>query len=235
VADREPVTRERQEIDRVEWLGRRIAETLGNLDRSSQGDCELLISRLVQFELLLRDAERSASWNPTSPVPDREARIHRVRERARLARAALADAIENAALDEFAESARIHLGLVADDPNSATLEIPEPNASVRTRCLGSPSFFLGEQAGKKGTPAIVGRPVPSQRLLARPWDGLLWLLGLVSASFAARVAVKMAGRFSWLGPASLTVALVVLTIGFGPLALVAGVTMAGLGWFMQVS
>ena len=59
-----------------------LAGSLGNLDRSSQRDCEALVSGLVQFELLLRDAERSALWNPTAPMTYRDVRIGRLQERA---------------------------------------------------------------------------------------------------------------------------------------------------------
>ncbi len=140
----ELIPRERQAISRLEWQGRGIIDVLGKLDRSSQRECEALVSSLVQFELLKRDAERSARWNMTSPVSYRDVRIARLEERVRIANRALADALHNAALDEFAESARIHVGLVDDDPNSSTLEIPEPNTNVRIRRLGRPRYFQGE-------------------------------------------------------------------------------------------
>ena len=65
---------------------------------------------------LKRDAQRSAHWNLTSPLAYRDLRIARLEERVKIASQALADALRNAALDEFAESARIHVGLVADRP-----------------------------------------------------------------------------------------------------------------------
>jgi hypothetical protein len=231
----ELVPRERLEISRVEWEGKRIAETLGRLDRSSQRDCEALISSLVRFELLLRDAERSALWNVSAPVEYRELRIRRLQERARFARRKLEDAIQNAALDEFAESARIHLGLVADDPDSSTLEIPEPSTQVRIRRIGRPRFFKGETSGKSQAAALVWGTVPQRRPFDRPRDWVLALLGVIAAISTVGLAVKFAERARWLGPASLALALVALAIGLGPLALAAGLALGGLGWVGRAS
>jgi hypothetical protein len=229
----ELVPRERLEIAHVELQGKRIAETLGKLDRSSRRDCEALISALVQFELLVRDAERSALWNPTSPLAYRDVRINRLQERVRIARTSLVDAIRDSALDEFAEAARIHLGLVADDPDSSTLEIPEPSTNVRIRRVGRPRFFQGETGGKGQVPTLVSGTVPRRRPLDRPRDWLLVLLGVIAAALAVGLAVKCAARARWVGAATLAVALLTLAIVVGPLTFAAGVAFGWLGWVVR--
>lgn len=228
------VPRERIEIARVEWQGRRIAETLGNLDRGSRRDCEALISALVQFELQLRDAERSSLWNETSPAAYREARILRLQERGRIARAALADAVKNAALDEFDESARIHLGLIDDDPDSSTLEIPEPGANVRIRRLGLPRYFQGESAGAGGPPSLEWTRVTQPAALDRPWDRAVVVLAVIAAAVAVGFVVRTAPRVRRLGPALLATALVTVAVAAGPLAFAGGLAMSLLGRFGRV-
>ena len=226
----ELVPRERLEIARLEWQGRRITDALGKLDRSSQRECEALVSSLVQFELLKRDAERSARWNLTSPLAYRELRIARLEERVKIASRALADALHNAALDEFAESARIHVGLVADDPNSSTLEIPEPNTNVRIRRLGRPRYFQGESALKDRAPALTWTTVPERRPFDRPLDWALGVLSVIATTLAVAFAVTIAESVRWLGPATLALSLIVLAVAFGPLAFAGGLGMAWLGW-----
>ncbi len=226
----ERVPRERLEIARLEWLGRRINESLGKLDRSDQRDCELLVSSLVQFQLLVRDAERSALWNQTSPPSYRDLRIARLEERVKIAGKALTDALRNAALDEFAESARIHVGLVADDPSSSTLEIPEPNTNVRLRYLGLPQSFQGESAVKDRAPALTWTTVPHHHPFDRPLDWALIALGTLTGTLAVIFAVAIAASVRWLGPAILAIALLVLAFAAGPQALVGGLAMSWLGW-----
>jgi hypothetical protein len=225
----ELVPRERLEIARLEWQGRRITDALGKLDRSSQRECEALVASLVQFELLKRDAQRSARWNLASPLAYRELRIARLEERVDIASRALADALHNAALDEFAESARIHVGLVADDPNSSTLEIPEPSTNVRIRRLGRPHYFQGESGLKDRSPALTWTMVQVHRAFDRPLDWVLGVLGVVATTLVVAFAVTIAESARWLGPAMLALALGAVAIAFGPLACICGFGVAYLG------
>src|SRR5262249_1758736 len=153
---------------------------LRTVDRSSQRAGEALVSDLVQFELLLRDAQRAAFWNLTSPDALRDPRIQRIQERAQIARASLDQALRNASLDEFAEPARIHGGRGAHVPNSATLETPDPAAPVRIRRLGRPHFFQGEPAGGEPAAGLVWEEAPP-RPFARPPHWLVFVLGLALA------------------------------------------------------
>ena len=226
----ESVPRERLEIERVEWQGKRIADSLSKLDRSSLRDCEALISDLVQFELLSRDAERAALWNLTTPPGYRDVHIQRLQERARLAGMGLGDAIRNAALDEFAESARIHLGLVADDPDSSTLEIPEPSTHVRLRRVGHPSFFQSMTTTRGRPLELIWGRVPPRRPFDRPLDRVLVVLGLIAAPLAVGLATTRGERTAWLGPALLGIALIATAAVAGPLGFVAGLALGGLGW-----
>jgi hypothetical protein len=196
-----------------------------------------MIASLVQFELLSRDAERAAHWSVPSPVTYREVYLQRLQERARIARRALAEAIQNAALDEFEESARIHLGLVDDDPNTSPLEIPEPDAGVRIRRLGPPRYFQGESTAADQPLSLSWTTVPTRRSLGRSWALALILPVAIAAMVAVRAAFAsaVAGRLRWLGPASLAAALLVLAIATGPLPFAAGLAMAWLGWAGKVA
>jgi hypothetical protein len=229
------VPRERLEVARLEWQGRRITDALGKLDRSSQRECEALVSSLVQFELLKRDAERTAHWSQTSPHPYRDLRVARLEERVAIASRALSDALRNAALEEFAESARIHVGLVADDPTSSTLDIPEPNTNVRISRIGRPRFFQGESALKDRAPALTWTKVAERGLLDRPLDWALVLLGIIASTLAVAFAVTIAEPARWIGPPTLALALVGLAVAAGPLALAGGMGMAWLGWVARKS
>jgi hypothetical protein len=223
---------ERLEVGRVEWQGKQIAAGLSRLDPNSPRDGAMLVSDLVQFQLLLRDAERSAYWNPTSPLAYRELRISRIEERTRIAESALATALEKYGLEEFAESARIHVGLTADDPDSSTLEIPEPNAIVRVRRSGQPYFFQGDAAepNRTATANLVFATLGTHGLFQRPLDWALFVLVTIAALAAVVVAVRAAEQARWIGPATLAVALLVLGVEAGPMALAAGLAMSWLGY-----
>jgi hypothetical protein len=222
--------RERHAIARLEWQGRRIVASLPTLDRSSHRECEMLVSALVQHELLAREAEQSALWNPTSPLDFRSVRIARLEERIKIARDALNEAVRNAALEEFAESARVHVGLVPDDRSSSTLDAPEPTANVRLRCLGRPRYFQGESTFKDRTPVLTWTTVAEAVLFGRPLEWALLLLGTVACTLAAAFAVEVATRAIWLGAATLAVALVAVAIVTGPLVLATAAILASLGW-----
>jgi hypothetical protein len=229
----EPVPRERLEIARLEWQGRRISDALGKLDRSSQRECEALVSSLVQFELLKRDAERAARWNVSSPAAFHDVRVARLDERVRIASRSLADALGNAALDEFAESARIHVGLVADDPGSSTLEIPEPSTNVRIRRLGRPRYFYfdGDSALNDRESGLSWTTLPERTRFDRPLDWVVGVLCVVASVLVVTFAITIAEPVRWPGPTALAASLIFLAMAFGPLAFAWGFGMAGLGWF----
>jgi hypothetical protein len=224
------VARERLESARLEWQARRIGESLGTLDRGSQRECDALVSSLVQLELLERDARRAALWNQSSPLTYREVRLARLDERIKLARGALGEALHTAGLDEFAESARIHVGLVRDPGGLSTLGVPEPIINVRLRCLGRPRYFQGESTFKDRPPVLTWTTVPERSLFQNPLEWALLLLGTTACALAATFAVAVAARARWLVPMTMTAALVALAVVAGPLALVAGTVMGGLGW-----
>jgi hypothetical protein len=225
---------ERLEVGRVEWQGKQIAAALGRLDPSSPRDGAALVSDLVQFQLLLRDAERSAFWNPTSPLAYRELRISRIEERARIAESALTAALQKCELEEFAESARIHVGLTADDPDSSTLEIPEPNALVRVRRSGQPHFFQGDATEPNRTANLVFAPLVTRGRFQRPLDWVLFVLVTGAVMTTVGLAVRAAERARWIGPATLGVALFVLGVEAGPVALAVGLAMGWLGYAGRV-
>jgi hypothetical protein len=221
---------ERYALSRLEWQARRIVASLTNLDRSSQRECEALVSALVQFAVLARDARRSAVWNPSSPLDFRDVRIARLDERIKIARDALNEAIRNAALEEFAESARIHVGLVPDDPSSPTIEVPEPVTNVRLRNLGRPRFFQRDSTFKDRPPVLTWTAFPQAALFQRPLEWALLLIGTAACTLAATFAVEFASRARWLRALSLAVTLATLAIVAGPLALTGGMGMASIGW-----
>jgi hypothetical protein len=229
----EAVARERLEINRVEWQAKQVSAMLGTLDRGSERACERLVSDLVQFELLERDAERSAFWNMTSPAALREPRIQRAQERVRIARSGLDESLRTAALEEFAESARIHVGLVADDPNTTTLEIPEPTAPVRFRRLGQPRFFQAEPAAGDRSPVLAWMTAARRLPFARPTDWFLLILGLLLLLVLVDRSLTVADRARWVGPTLLTVVLGAVGTLMGPVALGACAAAACLGWLRQ--
>jgi hypothetical protein len=222
--------RERHAISRLEWQGQHVVVSLATLDRSSQRECEALVSALVQHELLMREARRSALWNPSSPLDFRNVRIARMEERIKIARDGLNEAIRNASLEEFAESARVHVGLVPDDPSSSTLEVPEPATNVRLRWLGRPRCFQGESTFKDRTPTLTWTAVPQRVLFGRPLEWALLLVGTVACTLAAAFAVEVAACGPWLAAGTLAVALVTIAIVAGPFALAGGMVTALIGW-----
>ena len=139
----ESITPDDLAIERAAWLERRTIESLDQFDRGSLRDRENLVSALVSFELLLRSAERSVIWNLSGAPGARTERRDRVQERVKSARAALAEKIKAAGLQEFQEEAQVHAGLSPSVGEEPVPEVPEPAPTARVREFGRPYGFSG--------------------------------------------------------------------------------------------
>jgi hypothetical protein len=237
----EPVPRARLELIRLEWHGRRIIDSLGRLDRSSQRACEVLVGNLVQYELLARDAWRAAVHDPSGrassvELPIRAFPLGALEDRLGLSRRSLSDALRDAALEGFAESARVHVGLVADDPETATLEVPEPPASVRLRCLGRPQFFQGRPTTAQAPLSLKLTRESSHTATGHPRHaGPVILLAALLGAAILTGTVVLAERVRRLAPLLLGLVLLLLACAAGPAIVAGGLAMAWLGWAARVT
>jgi hypothetical protein len=226
------VPRERLDLDRADWLTRRTAEGLGRLDRTSLREREGLVSHLVQLGLFMRSALRAAAGDTTSTPTLRALRLRRAQERVENIQRAVSEAIQTAALEEFEQSAQIHLGQVPDDPETTTtLEIPEPAATVRIAHLGKARAFQGETPSEASPVTVVWSPVPPPGFWEREQNRALafTLLGLPLLVLAA----SRAERSVWITSAFLAVALTALALLGGPIPLGTGLAMSALGWLSR--
>ncbi len=217
--------------ERAEWLSRAIREELGKIDRGSLRDRARLMSALVRFELILRSADRAATWDPTHSSQQQEEWAENLRHRLRLIRSTLLEPIENAGLDEFARRVQAHLGNVPEVSENPVAEIPEPEAPVRLQRAGVPHFFFVDStsADRPSLRLQLSVDVHEAESLSTDDDGSLlaaiiapfMVWGLLSDRFRSRMFNRLA-----------TLA-VLLAVGLaaGPLLFVGALVMAALGRF----
>ncbi|WP_406695457.1 hypothetical protein V5E97_30995 [Singulisphaera sp. Ch08] len=224
------VAPDRQDISRAETHGRLIADRLVTIDRSSLLEREALVASLIDFELMLRSAERAAVWESPLSSSTRETELRVIQARVRSARQGLAEAVETAALDELARAARVHLGLAREETTGTTMEIAEPTVSVRLRRLGQPRRFDGELDRSGGPPALLATSKPST------WSsdsdqasGYMW--AAVALPPLVWGLTRRTGRPNNLASVLLlVVTLTVTAIGGGLWIFLPAFFMAGLGW-----
>ncbi|WP_074315495.1 hypothetical protein [Singulisphaera sp. GP187] len=224
------VAPDRQDISRAEKHGRLIADRLATIDRSSLRDRESLVASLVEFELMLRSAERAAVWESPLPSATRETEIRVIQARVQAARHGLAEAVETAALDELARAARVHLGLAREDAAAATPELAEPAVPVRLRRLGQPRRFDGDLDGAGKAPVLVGTSKPSTWLSeSEQAAGFVW--AAVALPPLVWGLTRRTGRSNNLTSVLLLAATLAVTALSGGLGIfLAALFMAGLGW-----
>jgi len=223
------VASDRQDITRAERLGRLIADRLSTIDRSSLRDREALVASLVDFELLLRSAERAAVWESGSPSSTREAEIQLIRLRVSAARRVLSEAVETAALDELTRAAWVHLGFVREDSLAPTPEIPEATVPVRLRRLGQPRRFEGESDGSGQSLAVLASSNPST-WLRDPQQVPTFAWVAIALPPIVWALVRGTGQPSLTGAVLLVLTLAVTAVGAGVWSFLAALLMAGLGW-----
>lgn len=228
------VAADRQDLTRAERLGRWIADQLSAIDRSSWQDRETLVVLLVEFELLLRGAERAAAWEGAGPIPRRDAQIQSIRSRVRAARQALTEAVETAALDELLRASWVHLGLARDDTQAPSVAIPESTMAVRLRRLGQPHRFEGESEGVGAPPPLVGTSSSAT------WgddqsSAIPFYWAALALPPAAWGLMRQTGRPSLTALFALLVTLAIVALSGGLWPFLAALVMAGLGWLSPES
>jgi hypothetical protein len=230
----EPAAMARLEMARADWLARTIRERVTGLDRSAGRDHQRLISMLVDHELALRSAERSARSNdPALRWPGTD-RAPQDTERIRSGRLALVELIQSARLSADLEAARTYLGESTNSGrrSSPPLGIPEPIDLSRIRCFGRPTTLMGVMPGTSEL-----SPAPVLTIKTGAWDGsskthqgphrLVVVLVLVLAIILATMFLSVFRGAS--------LALLLLTLGLagyagGPALLVASLALAAMSW-----
>jgi hypothetical protein len=222
----QPSSADQVELEKAKWNARDTAGSLQGFDRSSRRDGENLVASLIRSEMLLRQAERAAGLAPGGSSARRQEAVGRVKASADAIRADLSGAVLNAALDEFARSARAHLGTDPDGTSEAAVPTPDPALPVNVRGVGVPHPFQGTTRPDAAGPWLVCSPgaVGAER----PWRLALAALGLAMPALSWWVARRT--RWSPWAAGTLLAALLALTTAWaGPGGLLAGLGLAVLG------
>ncbi len=201
---------ERMDIERARWNSIRAQTYLKAFDRSSRRAGENLVATLVAFELGLRQAERSASWDLSATPAERASRAARARVVSDQLRLRLASALRDAGLEDYQASALFHVGLTSGETSETVDPGLEPAPSVQVRPLGVPFTFLGELRQDRQEPWIAWKKTPA----APPADAA-WILGLFLLTLAAPA---MAFGLTRITHASRWSRLVALGFGLGAIA-----------------
>jgi|GEM_PF-1275651 len=223
----------RIDLEEARWLATEISGTLPAFDRSSRRDAEELVSNLVRFESLLRLAERAAAFERSSASTSRGMGEEQMRFATQRLRAQVAESVRNAALDEYMDAARVHLGLAPQTPSTDTVPTPDVTSPVQVRAIGRPHGFLGEQRGPGGkAPPITWTPGAVSNAGERVW---LWALVALAASapVLAWLATRSERAVRPLGRVALIAGLATLGFWSGPTWLAVGFGFAVLGRFAK--
>lgn len=183
----EPATMARLALVRAERQARSIREIVARPDRASARVRDRLVGLLIQFELNLRAASRSARHDATAASPPAAAReiLAKVAE----SRADVIQAVRSADLADLAASARAYLGPEQRDEGSEPESEPEPAAAGGARPRGA-----------------IAEPVPPCRI--RGFGRPLALLGSVKGPddpSAVRPALTLVVQRAWWSPAAAAV------------------------------
>jgi len=223
------VAADRQLIAHAERFAQWLIERIASFDRSSSQDRDALIASMVDFELMLRSAERAAVWR-LPPSTSRDLEVQTIRVRIRAARQSMTEAIETAGLDELARTVRTHIGLVPDDPEMPVAELSEPVTPLRLPHLGRPRHFDGEADGKPNgsAPAILTQTLRTEQAASsQPSPVLAWLaIGLPPIVWWLLTHLSRPG----VGPSLVLSAMLGLALlTGGPLVFLGAALMTGLG------
>jgi hypothetical protein len=153
----------------------------------------------------------------------REDAISRTRLATQKVRQRIDEALRNAALEDYATSARVHLGLAPAGPTPPVPPTPDPTASDPVRPLGRPHEFVGEAPGRLVWTSLDDAGAPER--------GVVW--GLAGVAALATVVAGLIGwnpgAPRWVGRAALAAVLTLAAVLAGPLGLAAGLGTALLG------
>ena len=214
---------EASEVDLLEGDGRALAEGLGEVDRGSSRDRADLVASLIGFELSARGVERAVSWGPLDRSPGAAEAHRRVLGRLREARAALAESLATAGLDDLGAEARAGVGLA---PSAAPAAVPAEPGQLRR--LGRPRHFRSEnRAANASTPRFAMPEAPAPWRRADAWA--LLTAGLVAVPLAIILACRGVRplQLALLAP---SVALAAWALGVEPSSLAVLLLAAALGW-----
>jgi hypothetical protein len=231
ISSRLPATSADQvDLEKASWLARETAGMLAALDRNALRDVEDLVAALIRIELLLRQAERAAAFDPLVAPGQREDRISRSGLAANRLRALLSEALHKEALDEFATAARTYLGLGSGSETTVSVAVPTPESStgVHVRPIGRPHAFQGDLGGVDRAEALVWSRTPGPEGAERPW-----IVGLVVLTLAipllSWLLARRPGGSPRIAQAALAAGLALVGFWAGSGWLLAGLGLAGLG------
>jgi hypothetical protein len=226
------VSHTRIELERTEWLARRIAARLNAIDRSSARDRNELVADLTRFELQARSATRSAWFLALERGGPSSQDYQQSMERIGAMRQHVADAMRTSGLSEWLRDAQARVGQLAD---ASAVEPSGPiEPGPRLRRLGEPHYFHSESLAAGRCPQIVVTPKsqPAAWQTARPW--LLTLLGMAT-SLVAYGAVARGTRAWLMGTLTAAIAAILFAIGFlSPIAAAGALGLLVLGRFVRV-
>ena len=226
----EPVPMARLEMARADWFARSIGDVITKIDRSSGRDHERLVSLLINHEIALRSAERSARWSAAGGTGTRNDRAEQDSEMIQSARRDRMETIRRAGLDDDLTSSQRYLGQSPANPTRPLVGVPEPNEPDRIRFFGRPSTLIGVIPG-------IDEPSSGNSLILEDRDSegtrdstrnpviltLSLLLGIALLTTASR-------RNPWINGFALAMALGVVGSVGGPLILAGGLGIAAIGW-----
>lgn len=216
------------DVERAEWLAKRILETLGSFDRSSSADQTRLLAGLVRFEVVARSATRAmnraggvASAGAVDEAESLSVRLAATRQN-------LTEAIQAAGLEDYLRSAEARVGIGMKDPLENLSDITGVGSSVRVPRLGRAAWFRTTSSREGTALRLTTRPRSRQSVWANPQ---LWAatLGGIAVLFAVPLSFRRITRpsasLTWLLAAA---TLLVATLA-GPIAGGLALVMFGLG------
>jgi hypothetical protein len=224
----EPAAMARLEMARADWLARSIGDFITKIDRSSGRDHERLVSLLINHEMALRTAERSARWSDSTG-----AKIDRIEQDSKLilaARGDMAETIRKSGLDDDLTSASNYLGQAPSNPNRPLAGVPEPNEPDRIRFFGRPFTLIGVMPGVDEPPSQ--NPLALVHATAEDTWTSSRILAIVAMSLLLGIALVTTAipRNPWIDALALVMPLGILGYVGGPLILAGGLSIAAIGW-----
>ena len=227
----ERVSMARYDLARVDALARSTREFLPRLDRSSARDHEKLVSMLINQEMILREADRSAILSPKLDGPPAAGQALREAERVELARAEWLQTTAGLGLDADVAAARSYLGLAPDHAPQPRAGAPDTSPPERIPTIGKPTTLTGtipglDQPSNTPPPTIEIRSTGLSPGLA----GFLRLLPPLCALGAILILASSASPRPLRRRIALLLALALAAWTAGPIALAAAASWSTIAW-----
>lgn len=227
----ERVSVARYDLARADALARSTREFLPRLDRSSVRDHEKLVSMLINQEMILREADRSATLSPRFDGAPAETRALREAERVELARVEWAETTRGLGLSADLAAARSYLGLTLENAAQPRSGAPEQSPAERIPTIGRSITFTGaipglDQPTNSRPLSIEFRPPAIDPALV----AFLWLLPPILCLGAILVLTSRAGSSALRGRIALGLALGLASWAAGPFALALAASWSAVAW-----